>query len=103
MSRRWSEPLLLVGGASPSSAYCGQFGVRSPARKGTKLTPSQPAGSADELWAWFVQRVRLQLHVVLCMSPIGDVLRSRLRQFPSLINCSTIDWCVQPPPRRVTR
>merc|ERR1719461_2572233 len=34
----------------------------------------------------------MNLHFVLCMSPIGDGLRSRLRQFPSLINCCTIDW-----------
>ena len=28
----------------------------------------------------------------LCSSPIGEVFRSRLRQFPSLITCCTIDW-----------
>ncbi|KAG7168085.1 Dynein heavy chain 3, axonemal-like 6, partial [Homarus americanus] len=26
------------------------------------------------------------------MSPIGDTFRTRLRMFPSLINCCTIDW-----------
>lgn len=26
------------------------------------------------------------------MSPIGDAFRNRLRMFPSLINCCTIDW-----------
>lgn len=26
------------------------------------------------------------------MSPIGDAFRTRLRMFPSLINCCTIDW-----------
>lgn len=25
-------------------------------------------------------------------SPIGEIFRSRLRQFPSLVNCCTIDW-----------
>ena len=28
----------------------------------------------------------------LSPSPIGEVFRSRLRQFPSLVNCCTIDW-----------
>ena len=28
----------------------------------------------------------------LSHSPIGEVFRSRLRQFPSLITCCTIDW-----------
>jgi len=32
------------------------------------------------------------LHVVLAMSPIGDAFRQRLRMFPSLVNCCTIDW-----------
>lgn len=26
------------------------------------------------------------------MSPIGDAFRTRLRMFPSLVNCCTIDW-----------
>ncbi|CAE7768679.1 DNAH7 [Symbiodinium sp. CCMP2456] len=29
---------------------------------------------------------------VVCFSPIGDNWRTRLRQFPSLVNCCTIDW-----------
>jgi dynein heavy chain len=26
------------------------------------------------------------------MSPIGDSLRNRIRKYPSLLNCCTIDW-----------
>lgn len=40
----------------------------------------------------FIERVRRHLHVVLAFSPIGDAFRNRLRMFPSLINCCTIDW-----------
>lgn len=29
---------------------------------------------------------------MLCFSPIGSSLRGRLRNFPSLVNCTTIDW-----------
>ena len=46
----------------------------------------------DNCLAYFVSRVRDKLHIVLCMSPVGDALRIRCRQFPSLINCTTIDW-----------
>ena len=37
-------------------------------------------------------RCKNQLHIVLTMSPIGDSFRNRLRKFPSLVNCCTIDW-----------
>ena len=36
--------------------------------------------------------VRLSITVFTYFSPIGEVFRSRLRQFPSLVNCCTIDW-----------
>ncbi|KAK3252700.1 hypothetical protein CYMTET_38016 [Cymbomonas tetramitiformis] len=44
------------------------------------------------LYTHFVNRVRNHLHMVLCFSPIGDAFRQRLRMFPSLVNCCTIDW-----------
>jgi len=42
--------------------------------------------------AQFVDRVREYLHICLCMSPVGDALRIRARNFPSLVNCCTLDW-----------
>ena len=44
------------------------------------------------LFSLFVNRCKENLHVILAMSPIGDAFRNRLRKFPSLINCCTIDW-----------
>ncbi|KAI5095774.1 dynein heavy chain 12, axonemal isoform X1 [Silurus meridionalis] len=44
------------------------------------------------LFAYFVNRCKENLHIVVAFSPIGDSFRNRLRQFPSLINCCTIDW-----------
>uniref|UniRef100_A0A6Q2WPZ0 Dynein axonemal heavy chain 7 n=1 Tax=Esox lucius TaxID=8010 RepID=A0A6Q2WPZ0_ESOLU len=52
----------------------------------------QTDGSPLSLFNLFLERCRSQLHVVLAMSPIGDTFRSRLRRFPALINCCTIDW-----------
>ena len=46
----------------------------------------------DNCLAHFISRIRDKLHIVLAMSPVGDALRIRCRQFPSLINCCTIDW-----------
>ena len=54
---------------------------------GKRLGPSM----AEHL-AYFIEKCRSKLHVVLAFSPIGDAFRERLRMFPSLINCCTIDW-----------
>ena len=48
--------------------------------------------SRENLFAHYLQRVKLNLHMIICMSPIGDAFRNRLRMFPSLVNCCTIDW-----------
>jgi dynein heavy chain len=57
--------------------------------------PALTAGvdeTSDAMWAFFIDRVRSNLHVVLAMSPIGDSLRERCRMYPGLVNCTTIDW-----------
>lgn len=54
--------------------------------------------SRDGIFEFFISRVRSNLHVVLCMSPIGDAFRRRCRMFPSLVNCCTIDWFIKWPP-----
>ncbi|XP_048524356.1 dynein axonemal heavy chain 2 [Dendroctonus ponderosae] len=46
----------------------------------------------EAMYEFLVSRVRANLHIVLCMSPIGDDFRNRLRQYPALVNCTTIDW-----------
>uniref|UniRef100_A0A8D2NKF8 Dynein axonemal heavy chain 12 n=1 Tax=Zonotrichia albicollis TaxID=44394 RepID=A0A8D2NKF8_ZONAL len=55
------------------------------ADKGEELSPLA-------LYALFVNLCKENLHIVVAFSPIGDAFRNRLRQFPSLINCCTIDW-----------
>jgi len=52
----------------------------------------QTDGSPVALFNLFIERCRNQLHIVLAMSPIGEAFRNRLRKFPSLVNCCTIDW-----------
>jgi len=62
------------------------------------VTPDcvRETGNADptppELYAFFLERVVANLHLILVMSPAGDAFRERLRRFPSLVNCCTIDW-----------
>eukprot|EP00946_MAST-07B_sp_MAST-7B-sp1_P002136 g2136.t1 len=59
-----------------------------PRADGKKRT--EPGDS--ELWEMFLTRTRSQLHIVLAFSPIGSAFRERLRKYPSLVNCCTIDW-----------
>jgi len=39
-----------------------------------------------------IVRILVSRDVCLYNSPMGEVFRSRLRQFPALVNCCTIDW-----------
>lgn len=43
-------------------------------------------------WAYFVNKCRDNLHIVLAMSPAGDTLRVRCRNFPGLVSSTSIDW-----------
>lgn len=46
----------------------------------------------ENCWKFFIDRVRKQLKVVLCFSPVGNTLRIRSRKFPAIINCTQINW-----------
>ncbi|KAJ3227682.1 Dynein heavy chain 7, axonemal [Clydaea vesicula] len=61
-------------------------------RNDARMSGRVPDGNPTALFAYFVERCRENLHIVLCMSPVGEAFRVRLRKFPSLINCCTIDW-----------
>lgn len=46
----------------------------------------------ENCWKFFIDRVRRQLKVVLCFSPVGVTLRVRSRKFPAIITCTQINW-----------
>uniref|UniRef100_A0A8C6RAH3 Dynein, axonemal, heavy chain 10 n=1 Tax=Nannospalax galili TaxID=1026970 RepID=A0A8C6RAH3_NANGA len=53
----------------------------------------QGMGPAKEsVWQYFVNKSANNLHIVLGMSPVGDTLRTRCRNFPGLVNNTGIDW-----------
>nr|KAI8744404.1 dynein heavy chain 6; axonemal-like isoform X3 [Biomphalaria glabrata] len=56
-----------------------------------------PEGNRDAIYDYCIHCVRNNLHIVLCMSPVGSAFRSRCRMFPSLVNCCTIDWFIEWP------
>lgn len=62
-------------------------------RVGAVVHDSSVIGSFSYLLIQMLQ-IRKNLHVVLCFSPVGGQLKSCAEQFPALINCMTLDWCV---------
>jgi len=48
--------------------------------------------SALEIYEWFVNRLRDNLHIVLCFSPVGNKFRDRARKFPAVFSECSIDW-----------
>lgn len=61
--------------------------VRLAAQGGNRNIDVSPA----DVFAFFVNRCRQNLHLMLCFSPVGDNLRTQIRHFPSLTSCCTID------------
>jgi dynein heavy chain, axonemal len=48
--------------------------------------------SRSSVYGYFVSQCCERFHLCLCMSPMSGVFRDRLRMFPALVNCTTIDW-----------
>jgi len=46
----------------------------------------------DNLKQYFIDKVRDNLHLMICMSPMNPKFAVRARKFPGLFSCPTIDW-----------
>ena len=51
----------------------------------------------ENMMSIYVKRVMAKIHIILAMSPVGEKFVTRLRMFPSLVNCCTIDWFTEWP------
>jgi dynein heavy chain len=63
--------------------------IRNAVRSGCKGAGIQD--TPENLWMFFIGRIRRNLHMSLCFSPVNDI-RGRARKFPALVNCTVIDW-----------
>ena len=52
----------------------------------------------DNVMQWFLERIKNNLHIVMCFSPVGEKFRSRALKFPGLISGCTLNW-LQPWPK----
>jgi dynein heavy chain len=52
-----------------------------------KRTPT-----AENLYLYFIERVRANLHISLCFSPVGVKFRERALKFPAVFSGCTMDW-----------
>lgn len=48
--------------------------------------------TSSQKFEYFLKKCKENIHLVLSFSPVGATFRQHLRTFPSLINCTTIDW-----------
>jgi dynein heavy chain len=57
-----------------------------------KCKGANKGDSNDEVWAYYIDKVKECLHVCLCFSPMGEAFKTRARRFPALVNSTVIDW-----------
>merc|ERR1711871_1114556 len=55
--------------------------------RGAQLEDTQ-----DNLKQFFIDKVRDNLHLMICMSPMNPKFPVRARKFPGVFSCPTIDW-----------
>ena len=67
--------------------------LRTVAKKENKDFVDTP----DNLYSFFLSRLRDNLHIVLCFSPANEKFAERARRFPGLISGCTIDWFLRWP------
>lgn len=83
---------MLNGGVVPNLYNAEDLGkIREEIRR-----PFKKAGNTletpDAMNEFFFNNIKDNLHLSICMSPIGEAFRNYVRMYPALINNTTIDW-----------
>ena len=48
--------------------------------------------TAENCWITFIQKVKTNLHMVFCCSPVGENFRVRSQRFLATVTSTVIDW-----------
>jgi dynein heavy chain len=48
--------------------------------------------SNQEIYDYFIKSVGKHLHLIITMNPISNELRVKIRNYPSLVDCTNIIW-----------
>lgn len=64
---------------------------------GANVTNSTGTSSKKDICQKLLDKVRSNLHVLICMDPFNSQFRNRCRKFRSLFNNCTIDWFMKWP------
>ncbi|XP_033627732.1 dynein heavy chain 10, axonemal-like [Asterias rubens] len=68
----------------------------------TEATKAGCPPTRESIWQYFINKCANNLHIVLAMSPVGETLRTRCRNFPGLVNNCSIDWFMPWPVQALT-
>ncbi|XP_013921881.1 PREDICTED: dynein heavy chain 14, axonemal [Thamnophis sirtalis] len=53
---------------------------------------TKDSNKLDDMYSFFLHRVRHNLHIVLTVNPTGLVFRQNIQIYPAIVNCCTVDW-----------
>jgi dynein heavy chain len=93
---------MLNGGVVPNLYSADELGQL---RESLRRPYKRMAGgveTAENLEAFFFNNIKDNLHLSICFSPIGQAFKDYCKQYPALINNTTIDWFMGWPDEALT-
>ena len=66
--------------------------LRSRLLKNKAKSGGQPIDTYDQFFKYLILHVRKNIKMIVCISPIGDLMRKRTDNFPGIVNCCSFDF-----------
>ena len=81
----------VINGQLPDQGYK-KDEIMGPIQQKLKAKGFKGEQPDDKKWKEFIEGVKQNLHIVVVQSPSGEEFRLRMRSYPNLINCATLNW-----------